>query len=335
MTHTAYEDFEIGETLGVGTVGTIFRVTQRQTGRTYALKLLSPAVSSDPQIVRRFEREMLILAKLHHPNILAYFGDGQHAGQLFYLMELIQGGTLKSLLLQGGPFSWQEAAECGRQIAMALQHAHNHGIIHRDLKPGNVFLTQEGQLKLGDFGIARDLRSVDLTDAGLTVGTYAYMAPELVRGRREITGQVDLYALGCLLFEMMTGRTPYVGDNFAAIFEQHLHAAPPHVRQHGINCPPKFDELIVQLLAKSPEDRPFNARAVQGVLGELCQDALPGLPAGHGPDRAAAAVRPIQLSLVERIKHSRQPRQVSWKAFMVLSLSVLALIVAIVLLGRF
>ena len=106
------------------------------------------------------------------------------------------------------------------------------------------------------------------------------------------------------------------------------------MRQFGINCPPKLDELIVQLLAKSPEDRPFNARSVQGVLGELCQDALPGLPAGQGPDRAASAVRPIQLSLAERIKQRPQPREVSWKALAILSLSVLVLIVVLVLLGR-
>ena len=120
---------------------------------------------------------MLILSKLNHPNIVAYYGDGKHDGQLFYVMELIHGGTLKEVLQRGGPLTWQETAECGRQIASALQHAHNHGIIHRDLKPGNVFFTEDGQMKLGDFGIARDLRSNDLTDAGLTVGTYAYMAP--------------------------------------------------------------------------------------------------------------------------------------------------------------
>ena len=311
MTHRKLEDYEVGDVLGVGTVGTIYRVTSRHDGKTYALKLLSPAVSTDPQIVRRFEREMLILSKLHHPNILAYYSDGEQDGQLFYVMELIEVGTLKSLLRYGGPLSWQEAAECGRQIAGALQYAHNHGIIHRDLKPGNVFLTEDGQIKLGDFGIARDLHSADLTDAGLTVGTYAYMAPELVRGVRDISGQVDLYALGCVLFEMLTGRTPYEGDNFAALFEQHLHAKPPHVREEGVNCPEALDALIVQLLAKSPEDRPFNARSVEGALGELCQVALPASSTGQGPDRAAVAVRPIQLSLVERIRHSQPPREIS------------------------
>ena len=109
MTHRVFENYDLGEVLGVGTVGTIYRVTSREDGTSYALKLLSPAVSSDPQIVRRFEREMLILSKLDHPNILTYFGDGRHDGQLFYVMELIEGGTLKSLLNHGGPLPWQEA----------------------------------------------------------------------------------------------------------------------------------------------------------------------------------------------------------------------------------
>jgi serine/threonine protein kinase len=160
------------------------------------------------------------------------------------------------------------------------------------------------------------------------------MAPELVRGQRDISGQVDLYALGCLLFEMLTGRTPYLGDNFAQLFEQHLHAPPPRVRDFEVSCPPQLEALIVQLLAKSPEDRPFNARSVQGLLGEMCQDALPGLPADDGPDRAALNVRPIQRSLSERIRRSQAPRDVSWPAFAILSLAVLVLIVALAFLGR-
>jgi serine/threonine protein kinase len=332
MSELRFDDFLIGPALGVGTVGTIYRATRKDTGQAYALKLLSPAVSSDQNIVRRFEREMLILSKLNHPNIVGYHGNGKHDGQLFYVMELIDGGTLKEILRRGGPLSWPEAAECGRQLASALQHAHNHGIIHRDLKPGNVFFTHDGQMKLGDFGIARDLRAHDLTDAGLTVGTYAYMAPELVRGQREITGQVDLYALGCVLFEMLTGRTPYVGDNFASIFDQHLTAQPPHAGDFGARCPDEIERLIVQLLAKSPEDRPFNARAVQGVLGELLTTEMSNDPHSTANDRAAASVHPIRLRLRDRIRQARDTRDVSWRTLGVVSLGLLALIVVMFLL---
>ena len=332
MTRIAYNDFDIGETIGLGTVGTIYRVTHKPTGDIYALKLLSPAVGSDPLVMARFRREMMILSKLDHPNIVAYFGDGDRDGQLFYVMELIQGGNLKEMLKNSGEFSWQETAECGRQIASALQHAHNHGIIHRDLKPGNVFITRKGVIKLGDFGIARDLRETELTEVGLTVGTYAYMAPELVRGKRAITGQVDLYALGCVLFEMLTGRPPYVGDNFAQIFEQHLHSDPPHVRELVPSCPESLDKLIVALLAKSPDDRPFNARTVQGILGELC--AIPNRvsPTANTEDRAALDVRPIQLSLIERLRATPESREVGWRTVALLGFGVAAVVSAVLVL---
>ena len=332
MSQLRHSDFEIGETIGFGTVGTIYQVSERATGIQYALKLLSPAVSMDANVVTRFEREIMVLSKLSHPNIVAYIGEGKHEGQLFYVMELIRAGTVKELLHRSGPLTWPEAVECGRQIASALQHAHNHGIIHRDLKPGNVFLTEQGQAKLGDFGIARDLRAHDLTDIGLTVGTYAYMAPELVKGTREITGQVDLYALGCVIFEMLTGRPPYQGDNFAEIFEQHLSAKPPRLQQNGVACPDAIDNLVVALLAKSPEDRPFNARAVQGILGEL-SEVVETEPNGEGDsmeDRAASSVRPVQLTLQNRIQatHAITQRDVSWRAISVLMITLLAAIVA-------
>ena len=329
-----YEEFDFGDRIGVGTVGTIYRVVEKASGQLMALKLLSPAVSSDKNIVARFEREMLILSKLNHPNIVAYYGDGKHQDQLFYVMELINGGTLKEILQSSGTFTWQEAGECGRQIASALQHAHNHGIIHRDLKPGNVFLDESGESKLGDFGIARDMRAIDLTETGLTVGTYAYMAPELIRGNRDITGQVDLYALGCVLFEMLTGRPPYVGDNFAAIFDQHLSSDPPSLQAMGVNCPPEFDRLITSLLAKSPEDRPFNARSVQGILGELLSTSEPMAENLTSQDRAAAAVKPLQLRL-QHLAKTQTPHERSWKIVGIVGLTVIVTVLIMSLLRDF
>lgn len=331
MTTLNLQNFQLGETIGVGTVGTIFRATRNGSNEEWAIKVLSAAVSNDKLVAKRFEREINILAKLDHPNIVSYFGHGQTDKQLFYAMELVDGGTLKKVLKRGA-FSWQEVAECGRQISSALQHAHNHGIIHRDLKPGNVFLTKLGQLKLGDFGIARDLRSTDLTDIGLTVGTYAYMAPELIRGEREITGNVDLYALGCLMFEMLTGRTPYLGDNFAQIFEQHLKSEPPSVTDLGYPCPKEMDSLINQLLEKDPADRPFNARTVQGVLGELCAANTP--TETNVNDRGASSVRPVQIqqSLARRISSSVSQRsEISWTALLLTFVVIVGVIICAVI----
>jgi len=328
-----FDDFERGELLGVGTVGTVYRVRSEGSGEVYALKLLAGGISDDKLIVSRFEREMLILSKLEHPNIVRYYGGGTHQGRLFFVMELVEVGTLKTLLAQVGRLSWHEAADCGRQIAAALQYAHNHGIIHRDLKPGNIYLTVDAQAKLGDFGIARDLRSLDITDTGLTVGTYAYMCPELVRGQRNITGKVDLYALGCLLFEMLSGRPPYLGDNFAEIFEQHLHSKPPRVRRYGVKCPEPMEQIIVDLLAKDPEERPFNARTIQGLLGEMIDQTVNHAEtdmAGQAPDRAAGEVRPLEALLRRQSQLAVPKDSTSWGA---LGIVVVAVLLAIVVMG--
>lgn len=328
------DQYELRERLGTGTVGTIFLANKKGQDGDFAVKFLSPAASSNELIVSRFHREMLILEKLAHPNILAYFGGGRHDGQLFYLMEYIGGGTLKDLTQKSGPLTWRETAESGRQIAAALQHAHNHGIIHRDLKPGNVFITKTGELKLGDFGIARDTQAQDITEAGLTVGTYSYMAPELVRGEREITGQVDLYALGCLLFELLVGHPPYRGDNFAQIFDQHLKSEPPSVHAFGVDCPDALEELIRQLLAKTPQERPFNARAVQGILGGLLDPAAGKVDSAE-PDRRADEVSAAQQMLSERVATPFVSRRdVSWMQLAICLMGITIVILVAMLLNR-
>lgn len=317
-----FDDFENVGFVGAGTVGTISKVREKSTGTEYALKLLSPGISQDKLVAARFEREILVLSKLNHPNIVKYVGHGKHNGQLFYVMELLEGGTLKSVMESTGPLSWHEAADCGRQIASALQHAHNHGIIHRDLKPGNVFLAGDAQPKLGDFGIARDQHSQQLTETGLTVGTYAYMPPELVTGETNITGKVDLYALGCLLFELVTGRTPFIGDGFAQLFEQHLNSPPPKLRDFVPQAPAELDLLVNNLLAKDPESRPFNARAVQGQLNSILEPYLSGATAVENThsksqpngDRGAGQVRWGQAAVRERINTQVPNREVSWVA---------------------
>ena len=139
MAKIRFEEFEDIEQIGNGTVGTVYRAVRKPTGQTVALKLLLPAASHDKQISARFEREMVILERLNHPNIVNYYGGGIHDGQLFYAMELVEGGSLRDVLTRNGNITWDEAVECGWQVCSALQHAHNHGVIHRDLKPANLF----------------------------------------------------------------------------------------------------------------------------------------------------------------------------------------------------
>jgi serine/threonine protein kinase len=254
------------EQLGAGTVGVVYRATSPDLDTPVAVKLLSPTVTGNKAITNRFEREIQIMERLNHPHIVRHYGGGQMDGRLFYAMQLLTHGNLKQYLQDFGPLPWPQTAAFGVQIASALQHAHNHGVIHRDLKPSNLFFDDRGDLVLGDFGIARDTYDSDITDQGMTVGTYSYMSPEQITADGRISGKADLYSLGCVLFEMLTGRVPFQGANFAQVWEQHLHAERPSVRASGADCPQWLDDLVQKLLAVDPEQRPFNARAVEGVL---------------------------------------------------------------------
>ena len=260
--------FELLDPLGVGTVGTVYRAESPDISEPVAVKLLHPTIAHDENIVERFQREIVIMERLNHPHIVRNYGGGIMDGQYFYAMELLSHGSLRDRLQKYGPLPWAQAAAYAAQIASALQHAHNHGIIHRDLKSSNLFFGADGRLILGDFGIARDTHEADVTAEGITVGTYAYMSPEQICADKDITGKADLYSLGCVIYEMLTGKPPFIGANFAQIWDQHLHSQPKSIREAGIECPEWLEELVMKLLEKNPEQRPFNARAVQGLIKE-------------------------------------------------------------------
>lgn len=264
--------FKLLDPLGVGTVGAVYRAESPDISEPVAVKLLHPTIAHDENIVDRFQREIMIMQRLNHPHIVRHYGGGLMDGQYFYAMQLLEHGTLRDRIQEHGPLTWQQTAAYAAQIASALQHAHNHGIIHRDLKASNLFFGEDGQLILGDFGIARDTHEADVTGAGITVGTYAYMSPEQICADKQISGKADLYSLGCVMVEMLTGKPPFSGLNFAQIWDQHLHKQPESLREQGVDCPEWLDNLILQLLEKDPERRPFNARAVQGLIRDKLED---------------------------------------------------------------
>jgi eukaryotic-like serine/threonine-protein kinase len=269
--------FKLLEPLGTGTVGTVYRAESPDITEPVAVKLLHPTLTDDENIAGRFQREIVIMERLNHPHIVRNYGGGMMDGQYFYAMQLIDHGTLKDRIKKHGPLTWQQGAAYAAQIASALQHAHNHGIIHRDLKTSNLFFDKDDKLLLGDFGIARDTHESDITDQGVAMGTYAYMSPEQICGDKAITGKADLYSLGCVMVEMLTGKPPFTGTNFAQVWSQHLNDKPKGLRASGIECPEWLEKIIMQLLEKDPEKRPFNARAVQGYLKDHLADEI-------GPD---------------------------------------------------
>ena len=261
--------FVLDRQIGVGGMGIVYSAVYPKNGKKVAVKVLAPGLMMDEKLLKRFEREIEILKRLDHPNIVKYYGGGKHLDQRYYAMEFIDGGSLQQVLKRRKRLSWEQAVHVGRQVSSALEHAHNAGIIHRDLKPANLFLSRQGKLKLGDFGIARDTEATALTAAGKTVGTYAYMAPEQIQVGPPISGKTDLYALGCLLYEILVGETPFQSENPMDMLMQHLNDDPYNVVDKVPDCPIWLYQLVERLLAKNPDDRPYDALAVHTELGEI------------------------------------------------------------------
>ncbi len=275
MTQRMIGPFEVGDRIGVGGMGIVYRATYTKNGAPVALKILSPEFSDTESLQRRFEREVSILKKLQHPHIVRYYGGGKFGTQRFYAMELVTGGSVEDLLKIKKKLPWEEALNIALQVAKALEHAHEAGVIHRDLKPGNLLLTKDGTMKLTDFGIARDTTATALTAAGKTVGTYAYMAPEQIRGKPPVDKKTDLYALGCVLFEMISGETPFQCENQGEMLMMHLQEEPPRITSLIPECPQLVEDLIFHLLEKDPQERPYDALDVQtkieGVLRKVTE----------------------------------------------------------------
>jgi serine/threonine-protein kinase len=331
--------FLVGQKLGGGGMGVVYRAKYMKTGQEVALKLLPAELSENPRLVARFERELEILKKLRHPNIVPCYGGGKLGAQRFFAMELIEGGTLSGeMKKRGGKLPWEEAVRYGQQICSALEHAHERAIIHRDLKPANLLIGKEGKLKLADFGIARDIDASGLTATGRTVGTFAYMAPEQIRGEPPVTHKTDLYALGCVLFELLTGKPPFSAESSAEIMFQHLEKPPPRVSSIALDCPIWLDALIGSLLEKEPEKRPRDATAVHQALVEIEQKvavkagmSLHAIAGGATALNVTADTRQVR-SLLKPAKKKKAATGPFWERTWFLS-ACLAAVIAFVVWG--
>jgi serine/threonine protein kinase len=254
--------YRLGDVIGRSLMSEVRRGEDLRLNRTVAIKLLRD--DGDPRSAARFEREAQILASLHHPNIVVVFDTGVDDEDRFIVMEFIEGPTLRELLDNDGPLSLERASDITSKLASALGLAHDRGIVHRDIKPSNVMLPHDGGVKLVDMGIARLLSQEALTLTLTVLGTARYLSPENARGDR-LDGRSDVYSLGCVLFEMLTGRTPFEGSPVALSFA-HVNTPPPRVRSINPGVPAAMDELVASMLEKDPAHRPQTGEAVQGVL---------------------------------------------------------------------
>ncbi|MET9881138.1 serine/threonine-protein kinase [Actinacidiphila glaucinigra] len=242
--------------IGRGGMGEVWRATDEVLGRAVAVKLLL-GDGSDASAAARFRLEAQTAARLGHPHVVAVFDFGAWDGRFFLVMELVEGDSLAQLLEAGHVLGAEHVAVVAAQAAAGLAAAHQQGIVHRDIKPGNLMLDAAGSLKIGDFGIARfvDDPAAALTMTGQIVGTSLYLAPERALGRNAGPAS-DVYALGCVLYQLLTGRTPFQGDSPTALLYQHIDSAPVPPSQRGVDLPAAFEGYLLGLLAKQPEDRP-------------------------------------------------------------------------------
>ncbi|GIV95885.1 MAG: hypothetical protein KatS3mg057_0542 [Herpetosiphonaceae bacterium] len=291
--------YELLQRLGEGGMGAVYRSFHPQLNRPVAIKILPPVVGQDSSFRVRFQREGQTMASLNHPNIIRVYDVDEQDGLYYMVMDYVEGGSLAQRLESGTPMGLYWACDLVARVAEALHYAHRKGIVHRDIKPANILLTAEEDPIVADFGIAKLLHQEgeNLTAAGSVVGTPAYMAPEQILAG-EVDGRSDLYSLGIVLYQLLTGHPPFTGDTMTVITQQ-INAAPPPPRTIIPDLPKPLEDVILQALAKQPAHRFANGAAFAAAIRNALQAVGPA-----GFVRAAPAVMAAAKAEAPRTVHA-------------------------------
>src|SRR5829696_5240487 len=289
--------YRIVRKLGAGGMANVYLAEDQELGRRVAIKILNDRHAGDDQFIERFRREAKNAAGLSHPNIVSIYDRGEAEGTYYIAMEYLDGRSMKELILSRGPAPPRIAIEYVRQILAALRSAHRHGVVHRDIKPHNIMVDGEGRLKVTDFGIARAEQAggSQMTEAGSIIGTAQYLSPEQARGAG-VDQTSDLYSVGIVLYELLTGSVPFTGTTPVEVAMKHLSAVPEAPSAKRNEIPHELDLVVLRALAKDPRDRYQSAEEMDSDL-ERVASGLSVAPATQeaattilrGADLAAAA----------------------------------------------
>jgi serine/threonine-protein kinase len=309
--------YELEELVGSGGMSSVYRAHDRLLERSVALKILHEQYGRDADYVERFRREARAVAQLTHPNIVTVIDRGEQDGRQFIVFEYVDGLNLKELVGEEGPLPARDAIELALQVARGLSFAHDQGLVHRDVKPQNVLIDGDGRAKVTDFGIARSLDVDGMTITGTIMGTSNYIAPEQARGQ-PVDEQTDVYSLGCVLYELLTGDVPYDGDNFVTVAMRHVNDPVPSVLDVRDDVPPRLDWAVQRAMAKEHEER-FASMAEFAAELEACYAEHDGNEGATMIARAPAAARSVPR------RPSRAPRRRAVWPFVLLGVALAAL----------
>jgi eukaryotic-like serine/threonine-protein kinase len=291
--------FVIDKKIGAGAMGAVYRAKHTESGKWVAIKVVAAAHAANDTVMQRFEREWEILKQLKHPNIVRLIASGRFSGTPFYAMEYVEGESLDKIMIKRGRIEWEEVIRLGRQLCAGLQHAHDKGIVHRDLKPSNLMILKDGTVKLTDFGIAKDLDRTAITEANCTVGTAAYMSPEQCKGERNLTHKSDLYSMGVMFYELLTGQKPFQADNALDMFTQHVKGHFERPSRLVLDVPIFLDTLVCQLMEKEPVRRPYSAAMVAEALERVEEKVAAQQAAGIDAATTSSRDKPAEAATVD------------------------------------
>lgn len=338
--------YELLERVGGGGMAFVYRARDLRLNRIVAVKILSPHFTSDEDFVRKFRREAQAAASLSSPNIVGVFDVGQDGDIHYIVMEFLHGKTLKQVINENGPLAVSEALQVGTQIAEALQVAHKHGVVHRDIKPHNIMLTADGRIKVTDFGIARAVTGSTLTETGAMVGSVHYVSPEQARGG--IVGELsDIYSLGVVLYELLTGKVPFEGDSMFSIALKHLQEQPRPLRELNPSVPLAVERIVQKAMNKDQASRYQTAEGLACDLRRLLQAedqqvTLQGLvgeletPTQNATELEKTRIAPAPASdAASAIPKAEQKRKRPWWQYLVVGGAFTLLVGALVLFWMF